>query len=241
MSERLVINRMRRYIGSRRNVFKQRWACFWLKRSGLDIYGRLATRLALWYEPPYKARCYLARYSPNGIVSPSAVIDHSKLQLSRDVYLGDRVTIYEANNSGPVILNEGVRLYSDIIIETGEGGALTIGEGTHIQPRCSLSAYKGSIRIGKRVEIAPNCGFYPYNHAVEPNQSIQTQALVSKGDIIIEDDAWLGFGRIVLEGGRIGTGAVVGAGAVVTKDVPEGAIAVGNPARIIGNRSDKRY
>jgi acetyltransferase-like isoleucine patch superfamily enzyme len=54
----------------------------------------------------------------------------------------------------------------------------------------------------------------------------------------VEDDAWLGYGVIVLDGVRIGKGAVVGAGAVVTHDIPEGAIAVGVPARVVKMRSD---
>ena len=60
----------------------------------------------------------------------------------------------------------------------------------------------------------------------------------TKGGIVIEDDVWLGFGVIVLDGVRIGKGAVIGAGAVVTKDIPEGAIAAGIPARVIKMRSD---
>ena len=53
---------------------------------------------------------------------------------------------------------------------------------------------------------------------------------------MIEDDAWLGLGVIVLDGVTIGRGAVIGAGAVVTGDVPPYAIAVGVPARVVGSR-----
>lgn len=60
------------------------------------------------------------------------------------------------------------------------------------------------------------------------------------GPIIIEDDVWLGYGVIVLSGVRIGRGAIIGAGSVVTKDVPAGAIAVGMPARVMRMRADLR-
>lgn len=59
---------------------------------------------------------------------------------------------------------------------------------------------------------------------------------ISKGDIFIEDDVWIGYRAIILSGVKIGQGAVIGAGAVVTKDVPAYAIVGGNPAKIIRYR-----
>ena len=67
---------------------------------------------------------------------------------------------------------------------------------------------------------------------------IQEQPLHTKGDIVVGDDAWLGFGVIVLDGVRIGKGAVVGAGSVVSDDIPDGSIAVGVPARVVKMRKD---
>jgi acetyltransferase-like isoleucine patch superfamily enzyme len=58
------------------------------------------------------------------------------------------------------------------------------------------------------------------------------QGLYSKGPVVIGDDVWLGAGVIVLDGANIGTGAIVGAGSVVTKNLPNYAIAVGAPAVI---------
>ena len=60
----------------------------------------------------------------------------------------------------------------------------------------------------------------------------------TKGGIVIGDDAWLGVGVIVLDGVKIGKGAVVGAGSVVTRDIPDGAIATGVPARVVKMRRD---
>ncbi|HOA81763.1 MAG TPA: DapH/DapD/GlmU-related protein, partial [Defluviitaleaceae bacterium] len=55
--------------------------------------------------------------------------------------------------------------------------------------------------------------------------------LIKAQEIVIEDDAWIGAGAIILPGVRIGRGAVIGAGAVVTRDIPEYSIAVGVPAK----------
>jgi acetyltransferase-like isoleucine patch superfamily enzyme len=212
------------------------WTRFWMHFAGLSLFGRIATRLATWFAPPYKARCYLAHLNSKGYISPDAIINHDDLQRGRNVFIGDRVVIHKAKDGGQVELADCVHLYGDIIIETGEGGSVTIGPKTHIQPRCQLSAYKESIKIGSRVEIAPNCAFYPYNHGFAAGLPIREQLLKTDGGIVIDDDVWLGTGVIVLDGVRIGRGAVIGAGAVVTRDVPAGAIAVGVPAAVVRMR-----
>ena len=164
---------------------------------------------------------------------------HTALCLGDHIFIGERVLIYQADaDSGPVDLGARVRVSREVIIETGAGGRLTIGDDTYVHPRCQFSAYHSSIRIGRGVSIAPNCAFYPYNHGMAPDLPIRRQPLRSRGDIIIEDEVWLGYGVIVLDGVRIGSGAVVGAGSVVVHDVPPGAIAQGVPARVIMFRSD---
>jgi acetyltransferase-like isoleucine patch superfamily enzyme len=159
--------------------------------------------------------------------------------LGEHVFIGDRVLIYQVDNtSGPVELGRSVRLHREIIIETGIGGSLIIGEASNIQPRCQFSAYKAPIRIGQGVSIAPSCAFYPYDHGIAPDKPIRRQAVRSRGGIIIGDEVWLGFGVVVLDGVRIGNGAVVGAGSVVTHDVPDGAVVHGIPARVLMMRDD---
>ena len=117
---------------------------------------------------------------------------------------------------------------------------MRVGDFSCLHPRTLLSAVKGSILIGARVQIAANCAFFPYNHGIDADTRIMDQPITSRGAITLADDAWIGTGVIVLDGVRIGEGAVVGAGSVVTKDVPSHAIAVGNPARILGYRRAQR-
>ena len=192
-----------------------------MRWSGLSRFGRLACRMAGWFEPPFYGRIPLSKFGPNGYISPTAIISHPKLSISKKCFIGDGVTIYQDREGEDVFLSEQVHLHQGTTLQNGRGGAISIGVATHIQPRCQISAYKGSVYIGKRGEIAPNCAFYPYDHSFLPGVPIRKQSLKSKGDIIIGDDVWLGFGVIVLDGVHIGNGAIVGAGSVVTKNIPK--------------------
>jgi acetyltransferase-like isoleucine patch superfamily enzyme len=209
------------------------WSRFWMRYAGRGPMGRAATRLATVGTTPYFGRVHLADLNPGGYVAPSAVIDHDDLRLGRHVFVGDNVTIYQRHRGGPVEFGDHVHLYGDTFINTGEGGAVRIGADSHIQQRCYFSAFLGRIQVGCRAEIAPHCGFYAHNHGVALGQSIREQPLSTKGGLVIEDDVWLGFGVVVLDGVRIGRGAVIAAGSVVTVDIPAHAIASGNPARVI--------
>lgn len=212
------------------------WGGFWMQFAGLSWPGRLATRVATWFAPPYKARLYLARMTSKGFVAPSAEIHHKALRLGRHVFIGDRVIIFQEVGGGPVEIGDRVKIFGDAVLEVGLGGSIRIGPDSRIHRGCQLVAYKTAIEIGRDVGIAQNCAFYPYNHGMAPDAPISRQPADSKGPIVIEDHAWLGVGVIVLDGVRIGKGAVIGAGAVVTRDVPAGAIAAGVPARVLRMR-----
>jgi acetyltransferase-like isoleucine patch superfamily enzyme len=223
----------------RRGSFAERWVRFWLLRSGLDRRGRLTTRLALLVAPPpHKARICLAYLTPRGYVAPSVVIHHSDLRLGNHVFVDERVVLFQNLEGGKLQIGDYVSVMRDCILETGRRGSLTIGSYSSLHPRCQLNAYKEDITIGSGVMIAPNCTLYSYDHGVAPGQCVRRQPLSSRGPIVIGDEAWLATGVIVLSGVRIGEGAVIGAGSIVTEDVPDGAIAVGAPARVIKMRSD---
>lgn len=87
------------------------------------------------------------------------------------------------------------------------------------------------IRIGEDVQVGPNVQFLTPTHPVEPEP--RRQKYEAAKPIRIGDNVWLGGGVIVLPGVTIGENTVVGAGAVVTKDLPANVVAVGNPARVI--------
>lgn len=202
--------------------------------------GRIATWCATWFVPPDRGRSCLAWFNRRGYVSLKATLYGTDLQLGNNVFIGDRVVLFQDRDGGCIELGKGVHLFGDTHLQTAQGGRITIGANTHIQPRCQFTACLAPIEIGAGVHIATGCAFYPYDHGVAPNVLIGKQPLQSKGAIRVDDDAWLGYGVIVLSGVRIGKGAVVGAGSVVTRDIPDGAIAVGSPARVIKMRNDLR-
>ena len=208
------------------------WARLWMRYAGLRPFGRLATRLAALAVPPYYGRYCLANLNARGYISPGATIHHGDLRLRGRVFIDDDVLIFQDREGGPVELASRVLIHRGTIIQTGLGGSVTIGADTSIQPRCQLSAYKAHIEIGHDVQIAPNCAFFPYDHSHELDELMRKQPLKTKGGIIVENDVWLGVGVIVLDGVRIGSGAIIGAGSVVTQNVPDNAIAAGVPARV---------
>lgn len=214
------------------------WMWFWMRFAGLSWWGRIATRLATLCAPPHKDSTTLSDMNPRGYIAPSATMYHSDIRLGANILIGDRVIIYQAEGGGTVHIGNRVRILRDTTIETGYEGSLSIGDETWIHPRCQLNAYKAPIEIGRDVQIAPNCAFYSYDHGFAPDERIKAQPLKTKGGIVVGDHAWLGVGVIVLSGVRIGNGAVIGAGSVVTHDVPDGAIAVGVPARVVRMRGE---
>jgi acetyltransferase-like isoleucine patch superfamily enzyme len=217
-----------------------RWRRFWTARAHPNGFGRIATKLAAWHTPPYHGRVFLSGFHPHGFVAPTAFVRHAKIRLGSHVYVGDNVVIWCEPEGSEIELKDWVQLYGDTFLQTAMGARIVIDSETHMQPGCHLHACLADIHIGKNVEIAARCAFYSFNHGVSPGTVIMGQPLETKGPIIIEDGAWLGHAVVVLSGVRVGTGAVIGAGSVVTRDVPADAIAVGSPARVIAFRDGRQ-
>ena len=214
------------------------WPRFWMRAAAFPHLRRIATALALWAVPPYFHRHYLADINQRGFISPRARVWGANIRLGNNVFIDDAVLIYMEPSGDCVEIGDRVRLQEETHVMAGSGGSVIIGTDTHVHRGCQLCGYKASIRIGRGVEIAARCAFYSYDHGLAEGLPIASQPLTSKGDIFIGDEAWLGYGAIVLSGVRIGRGAVIGAGSLVIADVPDDAIAVGVPARVIKRRSD---
>jgi maltose O-acetyltransferase len=111
------------------------------------------------------------------------------------------------------------------------GWNIALGERVYVNAFCVFLDC-APIEIGDRTLLGPSVQLYTATHPLEAAE--RRQGLEYARPIIIGADAWLGGGSIVLPGISIGEGAVVGAGSVVTHDVPPGVRVAGNPARKIG-------
>lgn len=116
------------------------------------------------------------------------------------------------------------------------GNRIAIGEG------CRFMCTRAPIHIGDHVMFGPNVTVVTGNHRIdvvgkymdEVTDLEKTEA--DDQPVVFEGDNWIGAGAVILKGVRVGCGAVVAAGAVVTKDVPAYAVVGGNPARVIRMR-----
>lgn len=114
------------------------------------------------------------------------------------------------------------------------GRKVLLGRRNVINFGCVLDGRVYSIAIGDDVSIGPEASILTLGH--DPQSSDFADR---GGPVTIGDRAWIGYRALVLPGVTIGTGAVVAAGAVVTRDVPPYTIVGGNPAREIGRRTDQ--
>lgn len=110
---------------------------------------------------------------------------------------------------------------------------MSIGNNSGVGINCSCG---GEITIGDNVMMGPECVILTYNHAFDRTDiPMCEQGFQVEKPVIIGNDVWIGRRVIILPGVHIGNGVIIGAGSIVTKDVPDWAIVAGNPATI------KRY
>lgn len=113
----------------------------------------------------------------------------------------------------------------------GNGRQITIGHNSGLGVNCLIN---GPLQIGNDVMMGPDVVILTQNHKFSDLQiPMRLQGHYPRKKVTIGDDVWIGIRAIILPGVTIGKGAIVAAGAVVTKDVPPYAIVGGNPARII--------
>jgi acetyltransferase-like isoleucine patch superfamily enzyme len=160
----------------------------------------------------------------------------SHLVVGSNVAVGDYVYMNCLGNIGVKLGNHvRIREFASVQVTshlTHPGEGLEVGEGTYVGPHCVLGA-GGGIRIGRDVTLGAYVQVLAENHEFgDAARPVNEQGVARKG-IAIDDGCWLGNSVIVLDGVHIGRNAVVGAGSIVTKSLPDGAVAVGSPAQVV--------
>ncbi|WP_448529713.1 acyltransferase [Raineya sp.] len=154
-------------------------------------------------------------------------IENERQSIS-NVQVGENVKIFKFVNLYGCTIGDGSKI----------GSFVEIQKGAVIGKNCKISSHTficEGVKIGDGVFVGHNVSFINdmLPRAVNADGSLQTEADWKLVETIVEDRASIGTGATILGGIKIGKNAVVGAGAVVTKDVPENAVVVGNPAKII--------
>ncbi|MCU5276450.1 sugar O-acetyltransferase [Bacillus cereus] len=124
------------------------------------------------------------------------------------------------------------------------GSQIEWGENSYANFNCVILD-SASVKIGNNVMLGPNVNIYTATHSIYPSlrNDIQKEGLESlityAKPVVIEDGVWIGGSSIILPGIKIGANSVIGAGSVVTKDIPANVVAVGNPCKVITSINEK--
>jgi maltose O-acetyltransferase len=137
----------------------------------------------------------------------------------------------QLSGCGELVFGEGVSLNGTVVpieLITYTSGRIEIGNHTFINYGSSIAA-RASVKIGQ------HCHLGHYTFVMDNNQHgvVRRMELPRSAPVIIEDHVWIGSKAVILPGVRIGSRAVIGAGSIVTKDIPPRCVAAGNPARVL--------
>jgi acetyltransferase-like isoleucine patch superfamily enzyme len=141
------------------------------------------------------------------------------------------------NGGGAIVIGKNCEIHPYAMLLT-YGGKIQIGDNCSLNPFSIIYGH-GGVQVGNGVRIAAHAVIIPANHN-PPSDTVPLYLSGTTGKgIVIQDGVWLGAGSCVLDGTQISRNAIVGAGSVVTKSVPENATVAGVPARIIRNPGDE--
>ncbi len=164
----------------------------------------------------------------------------------------NKLKIHKYNTMSPDKKEELDALIKDILGKSGKnivveppfhcdyGKNIEVGNNFFVNYNCTILDV-GKVIIGENVMFAPNVSIYTAGHPVHPES--RNSGYEYGIEVIIGDNVWIGGNVIINPGVKIGKNVVIGAGSVVTKDIPDNAIAVGNPCRVIREvtEEDRKY
>ena len=151
------------------------------------------------------------------------------------VFLGPRLQL-QCGRHGQIRFGRFVWVGTGTKIRCHEG-VVEIGPKTVIGQEVTISAYQ-RVRIGAECVIADRAMFIDFDHVVtDAERPIRLQGIY-KRDVVVGSNVWIGFGAQILRGVTVGDNAIVGASAVVTRDIPANAVVAGSPARVVRMRPE---
>ena len=149
-------------------------------------------------------------------------------QIGEDVAFMQNVTIMS-----PQKLSIGNNVLFNVGVHVQATQDITIGDNTHFAPYCILY---GPLEVGNKCAVAAHTVFASIGHTYDQPDVPFVDLPAKAGKIVLEDNVWIGANASIIAGVRIGTGSIVGAGAVVTHDVEPYSVVGGVPARLIHRR-----
>ena len=150
--------------------------------------------------------------------------------------------VYRLNNLPPEAVEERMAILRELLGRMGEGCWIeppfrcdygsNIFLGAKFYANYNLTILDcAAVTIGDNVFLGPGVGIYTAGHPLDA--ALRREGWEDAHPITIGDDVWIGGGAVLLPGVTVGSGSVVGAGSVVTRDVPPGVVAAGNPCRVL--------
>jgi len=165
-------------------------------------------------------------------ISPRAwIINPERMRLGEGSVVESRARLCANGEKAAIIIGDGTTVYPYALLKTN-GGVIEIGKFSSINDYCVLNGYAG-IHIGNHVHIAASVMIIASEHDYHELGNLSFSSELSGKGIVIKDNVWIGAGAGILDGVTIGEYAVIGMGAVVTKDIPPYSVAVGVPAKVI--------
>ncbi|HEY5564568.1 MAG TPA: acyltransferase [Rhodothermia bacterium] len=174
------------------------------------------------------------------------------VQIGRDCWFERKDTFgrFRSTQNPGLIIGDRVKVYTWATFNVEPSGAIEIGSDSVLVGPVFMCWQR--ISVGARVVISYNVtiadsDFHPRGFEERKRDAVANSPFGDRSNrpeivarpVIIEDDVWIGIGAIILKGVRVGRGARVGPGAIVTSDVPQGAIVVGNPAVVVKDAPDQ--
>lgn len=155
------------------------------------------------------------------------------VEIAEGCFIAPQARIF-AEPGRAVVIGPGCSIAADAFVH----GPVVLGPRVSLNARVSLDGGAGGIRIGEGTRIATGATLYAFDHGLAPDRPVREQPVTSQG-ITLGADVWIGANAGVTDGVTVGDHAVVGMGAVVTRDVPAWAVVGGVPARVLGDRRER--